>query len=64
MNDNDEKIDKETGEILDEEVEPIDEEVARIMEDNDIDQETAEKVQELVDEGLDEDDALELVDEL
>lgn len=44
---------------------PEDEETRRLMEDHDIDAETAEKVQELMDqEGLDEDDAVELVDEL
>ena len=32
------------------------------MEDHDIDEDTAEKVQELIDEGLDEDDAVELAD--
>jgi len=41
-----------------------DEEIAQLMEDHDIDEETAEKVQELIDEGLDEDDAVELADEL
>jgi hypothetical protein len=34
------------------------------MEDHDIDEEKAEKVQELINEGLDEDDAVELADEL
>jgi hypothetical protein len=42
----------------------VDEEIARLMEEHDIDEDTAEKVQELVDEGLDEDDAVELADEL
>jgi hypothetical protein len=41
-----------------------DEEIAQLMEDHDIDEDTAEKVQELIDEGLDEDDAVELADEL
>ena len=43
---------------------PEDEEIARLMEDHDIDEDQAEKVQELIDEGLDEDDAVELADEL
>jgi hypothetical protein len=43
---------------------PEDEEIARLMEEHDIDEDTAEKVQELIDEGLDEDDAVELADEL
>lgn len=43
----------------------LDEETLRLMKDYDIDQETAEKVQDLMDsEGLDEDDAIELADEL
>ncbi len=41
-----------------------DEKVAQLMEDHDIDEDTAEKVQELIDEGLDEDDAVELADDL
>jgi hypothetical protein len=51
-------------EELDNEDAPEDEETARLMEDHDIDEDTAEKVQELIDEGLDEDDAVELADEL
>jgi hypothetical protein len=43
---------------------PEDEEINRLMEEHDIDEDTAEKVQELIDEGLDEDDAVELADEL
>jgi hypothetical protein len=43
---------------------PEDEETSRLMEEHDIDEDTAEKVQELIDEGLDEDDAVELADEL
>lgn len=43
----------------------LDEETLRLMKDYDIDQETAEKVQDLMDsEGLDEDEAVELADEL
>jgi len=43
---------------------PEDEEIARLMEDHDIDEDQAEKVQGLIDEGLNEDDAVELADEL
>jgi hypothetical protein len=50
---------------MDEELEeadtPEDEDIARLMEDH---EDTAEKAQELIDEGLDEDDAVELADEL
>jgi hypothetical protein len=49
---------------LEKENDPEDEEIAQLMEDHDIDEDTAEKVQELIDEGLDEDDAVELADEL
>jgi len=47
--------------FMDEEI--YDEEILQIMQDNDIDKDTAEKVQELIDEGLDEDEAVELADE-
>lgn len=43
---------------------PEDEETRRLMKDHDIDADTAEKAQELIDEGLDEDEAIELADEL
>ncbi len=43
---------------------PEDEEIQRLMEEHDIDEDAAEKVQELIDDGLDEDDAVELADEL
>lgn len=43
---------------------PEDEEIRRLMEEHDIDADTAERVQELIDEGIDEDDAVELVDEI
>ena len=43
---------------------PEDEELTRLMKEYDIDEDTAEKVQELIDEGFDEDDAAELADEL
>jgi len=52
----DDEIEKENA--------PKDEEIAQLMEDHDIDEDQAEKVQELIDEGLDEDDAVELADEL
>ena len=39
------------------------EEVARLMEEHGIDKDTAEKAQELIDEGLDEDEAVELAEE-
>lgn len=40
------------------------EDVRQLMEDHDIDVDTAERVQELIDDGLDEEDAVELVDEI
>lgn len=39
------------------------EEIKELMDNHDIDQDTAERVQELVDEGLDEDDAVEIAEE-
>jgi hypothetical protein len=62
--DDDKKIDRETGELLDDDGEPIEEEVAELMENHDIDKDTAEKAQELIDEGIDEDDAIELAEEI
>ena len=51
-------INQETGDV-------VEEEVVELMKDYDVDQEIAEKAQELIDEeGLDEDDAIELVEEL
>lgn len=41
-----------------------DENMRQLMEDYDIDEDTAERVQELIDDGLDEEDAVELVDEI
>lgn len=41
-----------------------DDETRRLMEEHDIDVDTAEKVQELINDGLDEDEAVELADEL
>ena len=49
----DEFLDPESGEIVTEEVKDL-------MENHDLDKDTAEQVQELVDEGLDEDDAVEI----
>jgi len=40
------------------------EEIARLMEEHGIDKETAEKAQELIEDGLDEDEAIELADEM
>ena len=42
--------------------ERVGEEVKAIMTEHSVDQDTAERAQELVDEGLDEDDAVELVE--
>ena len=41
-----------------------DEEILRLMKDYDIDQDIAEKAQELIDEGIDEDEAIELAEEI
>ena len=43
---------------------PENEDIKQLMEDHDIDEDTAEKAQELIDEGLDEDEAVELADEI
>jgi hypothetical protein len=40
----------------------MDEETLEIMENNDIDEEQAERVKELVEEGLDEEDAVEIAE--
>lgn len=40
------------------------EETRRLMKDHEVDQDTAEKAQELIDEGLDEDEAVEIAEEL
>jgi hypothetical protein len=40
----------------------IDDEVKELMVENDIDEDTAERAKELVDEGLDESDAVELAE--
>jgi len=41
-----------------------DEDIKRLMKDHLIDEDTAEKAQELIDEGLDENEAVELADDL
>ena len=43
-----------------EDSEEVDEEILELMENHDLEQEEAEKVRDLMDEGLDEDDAVEL----
>ncbi len=42
---------------------PEDEETRELMRERDLDEDTAERAQELIDEGLDEDDAVELAEE-
>ena len=42
----------------------MDEDIRRLMAEHKINEDTAEKAQELIDEGLDEDEAIELADEL
>jgi len=42
----------------------MDEETKRLMEEHDVDEDVAEKAQELIDEGLGEDEAVELAEEL
>lgn len=42
----------------------MEEEIKELMEDNEIDEETAERVQELIDEGLDEEDAVMIAEEM
>jgi len=54
--------DEPEKEIPDSEGVPVDEDIAQLMEDHDIDEDKAGKVQELIDEGLDENDAVELAD--
>jgi hypothetical protein len=43
---------------------PEDEEVQRLMQEHEIDEETAEKAQELINEGIDEDEAIELAEDI
>ena len=40
----------------------MDDETKRLMKEYEVDEDTAERAQELVDEGLDEDEAIELAD--
>ncbi|KKU74792.1 MAG: hypothetical protein UY01_C0027G0006 [Candidatus Nomurabacteria bacterium GW2011_GWB1_47_6] len=42
----------------------MDEETKRLMEEYDVDEDVAEKAQELIGEGLDEDEAIEIADEI
>lgn len=42
----------------------MDEETKRLMKEHEVDEDVAEKAQELIDEGLDEDEAIELADEI
>ena len=57
-------MDEDTEDQPENEDKPEDEEISRLMEEHDIDEDVAEKVQELIDEGLDEDDAVELADDM
>jgi methyl coenzyme M reductase subunit C len=47
-----------------EEVENIEEDALKLMKDHDIDEDVAEKAQELIDEGIDEDDAVEIAENI
>lgn len=42
----------------------MDEEIKRLMEAHELEEDVAEKAQELIDEGLDEDEAIEIAEEL
>jgi len=42
----------------------MDEETKRLMKKHDVDEDVAEKAQELIDDGLDEDEAIEIAEEL
>lgn len=42
----------------------MDPEIARLMEEHEVDEDTAEKAQELIDDGLDEDEAIEIAEEM
>ena len=42
----------------------MDPEIARLMIEHEIDEDVAEKAQELIDDGLDEDEAIEVAEEL
>jgi len=42
----------------------MDEDIKRLVEDHEVEEDVAEKAQELIDEGLDEDEAIEIAEEL
>ena len=42
----------------------MEEETKRLMKEHDVDEDVAEKAQELIDDGLDEDEAIEIAEEL
>ena len=42
----------------------MDEDIKQLMEDNEIDEETAERVEELMEEGFDEEDAVMIAEEM
>ncbi len=42
----------------------MDPEIARLMVEHEVDEDTAEKAQELIDDGLDEDEAIEIAEEI
>ena len=42
----------------------MDEETKRLMKEHEVDEDVAEKAQELIDEGLDEDEAIEVAEEI
>lgn len=43
---------------------PMDPEIARLMVEHEIDEDVAEKAQELIDDGLDEEEAVEIAEEI
>jgi len=43
---------------------PEDEDVSRLMREHQVDESVAEQAQELIDEGVDEDDAIEIAEDL
>ncbi len=57
------RIAENTG-IDADELKDVDDDTLQVMSDHDIDQDTAERAQELIDEGIDEDDAVEITEEL
>lgn len=61
----DDFIQKDDGEFIDPATgEVVEEEVKDLMENYDVDKDTAEKAQELIDEGIDESDAVEIAEEI